>query len=130
MLIQQSVTTANSGLFASTTLQADFLRASPSYIPDVDPRLPKHTVLTGYLVAGNSATITVSNVSIFPTPNVAARSYGAVRVGQEVILYQNKWQSNSSLTGLTRNIAGTAGNTISSNVAIGTIVSSLGLRAG
>ena len=115
---------AGTGLWAAQSLQAEFLRASKSYNPDIDPRLPKHDVLAANLTA-NSNVIVVSNISVFPSPDLGNGLFGAVRVRQEVILYADVFLGNSSLGNLTR----TVGNTVSSgNVIAGNLVSILGLR--
>ncbi len=124
MDIINNVTVTGSGLWAAQTLQAEFLRASRSYNPDIDPRLPKHDVLAANLTA-NSAVIVVGNISAFPLPNIAFDFVGAVRVKQEVILYSEVFVGNSSLGGLTRTVANTAS---SGNVTAGNLVSILGLR--
>lgn len=53
---------------------------------------------------------------------------GTVRVRGEVIQYDHAWTSNSSLTGLTRNVGGTTNSTINGNIWGGNIISVLGLR--
>ena len=123
MDIINNVTVTGSGLWAAQTLQAEFLRASRSYNPDIDPRLPKHDVLAANLTA-NSAVIVVGNISAFPLPDMAFNLVGAVKVKQEVILYSEVFVGNSSLGGLTRTVANTAS---SGNVVAGNLVSILGL---
>jgi hypothetical protein len=124
MDIVNNVTVTGSGLWAAQTLQAEFLRASKSYNPDIDPRLPKHDVLAANLTA-NSSVIVVGNIAAFPLPDMAFDLVGAVRVKQEVILYSEVFEGNSSLGGLTRTVANTAS---SGNVVAGNLVSILGLR--
>ena len=129
MLIENQVTTTGTGLFASQTLQAEFLRGTPAYQPSIDPRLPVHDILAANFTA-SSTTITVSNVSLYPSPNIAAGSYGAIRLLFEVMLYSNVWTGNSTIGGFTRNVAST-GNCVSSGskrVIAGNLISILGLR--
>ena len=129
MLIENQVTTVGNGLFASQTLQAEFLRALPAYQPSIDPRLPAHDILAANFTA-SSTTITVSNVSLYPSPNIAAGLYGAIRLLFEVMLYSNVWTGNSTIGGFTRNVAST-GNCVSSGskrVIAGNLISILGLR--
>jgi hypothetical protein len=128
MKITQNVTVSGSGLWQANTIPADFMRGKPSYSPDLDPRLPKHTTITANLIAGNSAVITVSDITIFPDPDLLTNMYGAVRVKQEVILYTDRWLGNATLTGLTRSVGNTTLATTSGNVTSGTLISSLGLR--
>ena len=128
MNITHNLTISGNGIWRANTIAADFLRGQPGYIPDLDPRLPKHSTITANLVPGNSAVISVANISIFPQPDIETGEYGAVRVRQEVILYTNRWTANSTLTGLTRNISGSAGTSITANVITGNLISSLGLR--
>jgi hypothetical protein len=128
MNIRQNVTVAGSGLWSANTVPADFMRGKPSYSPDIDPRLPRHTTLAANLIAGNLAVITVANISMFPTPDTSLNQYGAVRVKQEVILYTTRWAGNSKLAGLTRNVGNTPGATILGNLTAGNLISSLGLR--
>lgn len=124
MNIINNVSVTGSGLWAAQTLQAEFLRASKSYDPDLDPRLPKHVLLTANLTA-NSTVIVVSNISVFPSPDINNNLYGAVRIKQETILYSEIFVGNSSLGGLTRTVANTPS---SGNVSAGNLVSILGLR--
>jgi hypothetical protein len=126
MLIQNTITLMGNGLFSSQSLQADFIRNVPSYNPDVDPRLPKHDIITTVFTA-NSNVITVSNISKFPSPNVTLGESGTVRILQEVIRYSNVSLANSSVFGLTRTVGNTVSCTISGNVAANTVISSLGL---
>jgi hypothetical protein len=127
MLIETTVVIAGNGLFASQTLQAEFLRGNPSYLPGIDPRLPSYDTLAANFTP-SSTTITVSNVDLFPTPNVAASSYGSIRLLAEVMFYSNVWTSNSTIGGLTRNVASTGNCVTSGNVNSGNLVSILGLR--
>ncbi len=128
MAILNNVTVTGTGLYTAQTLQAEFLRGSPAYRPDVDPRLPKHDTITSNLTILANATITVSNIALFPTPDLGNNVYGAVRVGEEVILYGARYAGNSTLGNLTRNIANTPNSTISGNVTAGNVISVLGLR--
>lgn len=128
MEILSNVTTTGTGLFAAQTFQAEFLRSSRAYNPDIDPRMPVHDALAGNLTIWPNATVIVSNIDLYPTPNVAASSYGAIRVKGEVILYGNLFTGNSTLANLTRNVASTINSTISGNLTSGNIVTILGLR--
>lgn len=124
MNITNNVSVTGSGLWAAQTLQAEFLRASKSYNPDFDPRLPKHVLLAANITS-NSSVITVSNISAFPSPDINNNLYGAIRIKQETILYSVLFVGNSSLGGLIRTVANT---TSSGNVIAGNVVSILGLR--
>lgn len=126
MLIQNTITLTGNGLFASTSLQADFIRNVPCYNPDIDPNLPKHDIITSVFTA-NSTAVTVANVSKFPSPNVSLGQTGTVRILQEVIRYSNVSLGNSSIFGLTRTVGNTVSCTISGNVAANAVISSLGL---
>jgi hypothetical protein len=53
---------------------------------------------------------------------------GSVRVREEVILYEKAWESNSTLTGLTRSFCDTPSATISGNITAGNLITSLGIR--
>ena len=53
---------------------------------------------------------------------------GAVRIRGEIIWYERVWTANSTLTNLTRNVAGTTNATISGNIWAGNLVSVLGLQ--
>jgi hypothetical protein len=127
MIIENQVTTAGNGLFASQTLQAEFLRGAPAYQPSTDPRLPMHDLLAANFTS-NSTTITVSNVSLYPSPNLAASSYGSIRLLFEVMLYSNVWVGNSTIGGFTRNVASTGNCVSSGSVIAGNLISILGLR--
>lgn len=125
--ITNTITVTGGGLFASPTLQAEFLRGSPAFNPGVDPRLPVRAFLASNLTS-ESNSIVVSNINLFPTPNVAARQFGAVRIKGEVILYADKFVGNSSLVTLTRTVANTQSATLDGNITAGNLVSVLGLR--
>jgi hypothetical protein len=127
MLIENQVTTVGNGLFASQTLQAEFLRGAPAYQPSIDPRLPMHDKLAANFTP-SSSTIRVSNVALYPSPNLAAGSYGSIRLLFEVMLYSNVWTGNSTIGGFTRNVASTGNCVSSGNVVAGNLISILGLR--
>jgi len=127
MLIENQVTTTGTGLFASQTLQAEFLRGAQAYQPSIDPRLPAHDILAANFTP-SSTTITVSNVDLYPSPNLAASSYGSIRLLFEVMLYSNVWVGNSTIGGFTRNVASTGNCVSSGNVIAGNLISILGLR--
>jgi hypothetical protein len=128
MAILNNVTVLGTGLYAAQTLQAEFLRGGPSYVPAADPRLPKHDTITSNLTIFTNASITVSNIALFPVPNPTSNVYGAVRVREEVILYGTRHAGNSTLGNLTRNVANTPNSTVSGNVRAGNVISVLGLR--
>jgi len=127
MIIENQVTTAGNGLFASQTLQAEFLRGAPAYQPSIDPRLPAHDILAANFTP-SSTTISVSNVALYPSPNLAASSYGSIRLLFEVMLYSNVWVGNSTIGGFTRNVASTGNCVSSGSVVAGNLISILGLR--
>jgi hypothetical protein len=204
MSLTNNVTVIGTGLYASATRESYFLRESPAYTSNVDPRLPNYDYITSNLTIWANAKIVVSNISLFPDPgeitatstvtansllsnvlvvpvsstssvvlgrrvitaniantanvkvsrifsansNILVSGYtsnaqitagetiyfwprtqaGVVRVRAEVIQYEHAWASNSSLTGLTRNVGGTTNSTINGNIWGGNIVSILGLR--
>ena len=125
MNIINNVTVAGTGLWAAQTLQAEFLRASKSYNPDIDPRLPKHTVTSSLLVVtpntAISTTLVLGNINM--VPQVTTGNLGYLRVGGTVWSYANVHTANATVSGLAnvqvRPVA---------NVAVGTVVSVLGLR--
>jgi hypothetical protein len=127
MLIENQVITTGNSLFVAQTLQAEFLRGSPAYQPSADPRLPKHDILAANFTP-SSTTITVSNVNLYTAPNIAAGSYGSIRLLFEVMLYSNVWTGNSTIGGFTRNVASTGNCVSSGNVTTGNLISILGLR--
>lgn len=127
MEIFNNVTVSGNSLYYSETLAAKFLRSRPSYVPELDPRLPLHDTLASNLTP-TATSIVVSNISLYPSPNVSIAQVGRVRVGAEVIWYSNRFTGNSTLANITRNIAGTAGSNITSNITAGSIVSILGLK--
>jgi hypothetical protein len=116
MNIVSNVVTAGVGIFGSHTFQADFLRASKSYVPGADPRLPKLVTLTG----NNSANswISVSNVSLVTSPD--SDQLGYLRIGADVWTYT---VSNAN------GVYGLA-NVTTANLTytVGTLVSILGTR--
>jgi hypothetical protein len=204
MTINNSVTVTGVGLYASDTQESYFLRSSPSYNPDIDPRLPKHSTLTRVLTNAATAEIEVDDISLFPSPSIITATasvtanitvsntlvvsvstvdtivlgtrviteniansagvtvsrifsannriliqglvqnsvistgetiyfwprtqVGAVRVKAEVIWYDHAWTANSRLTTLTRQVASTPSATSSGNVALGAVITALGLR--
>ena len=128
MAILNNVVVSGTGLYAAQTLQAEFLRGSPAYVPAVDPRLPKHDTITSNLTIFSNASITVSNIALFPVPDSENNIFGTVRVREEVILYGARYAGNSTLANLTRNIANTPNSTVLGNVRAGNVISVLGLR--
>lgn len=127
MNIINNVTVTGTGLYAAQTLPAEFLRGSPAYRPDIDPRLPVHDVLVANFTP-SSTTMTVSNILLYTAPNLTAGIYGSIRLRSEVMLYANVWTGNSTIGGFTRNVA-SSGNCVSSgNVVTGNLISILGLR--
>lgn len=116
MNIVSNVVTAGVGIFGSSTFQADFLRASRSYVPSVDPRLPKLVTLT----ANNSANswISVSNVTLVASPSTGKLGY--LRIGAGVWSYT---VSNAN------GVYGLANVTVANlSYPVGTVVSILGTR--
>jgi hypothetical protein len=128
MAILNNVVVTGTGLYNAQTLQAEFLRGSLAYSPDIDPRLPKHDTITSNLTALSNAQITVGNILLFPEPDPDNGRYGAVRVKEEVILYAARFVGNSILAVLTRNVANTTNSTILGNIQAGNVITSLGLR--
>ena len=128
MAILNNVVVSGTGLYAAQTLQAEFLRGSPAYVPALDPRLPKHDTITSNLTIFSNASITVSNIALFPVPDPENNIFGTVRVREEVILYGARYAGNSTLANLTRNIANTPNSTVLGNVRAGNVISVLGLR--
>ena len=120
-----SVTVLATGLFESNTIPAQYMRASLSYNPDIDPRLPKHTVTSSLLVVtpntAISTTLVLGNISIVPQP--AAGNLGYLRVGGTVWSYANVHTANATVSGLANVQVRPA-----SNVSIATVVSVLGTR--
>jgi hypothetical protein len=120
-----SVTVLATGLFESNTLPAQYVRASLSYNPDIDPRLPRHTVTSSLLVVtpntAISTTLVLGNINMAPQP--AAGNLGYLRVGGTVWSYANVHTANATVSGLAnvqvRPVA---------NVAVGTVVSVLRTR--
>jgi hypothetical protein len=127
MTITSNVTVDGVGLYASNTRESAFLRASPSYAANVDPRLPNIAYTADVLTGWANAKIVVSDISLFPVP--PSGNVGVVRIKAEVIWYSNVWSSNSTLGTLTRNVGNTPFSTISGNVATGSLISILGLRS-
>jgi hypothetical protein len=121
--ITNSIVLSGVGLWNSNTLQAFFLKQAHSYTTPTDPRLPAIDFLAANLYPG-STSITVSNIALFPVPAVS--QVGALRIGAEVIWYQQAWTANSTLTGLTRNILFTA--TPGTNIQSGNLISILGVK--
>ena len=116
MNIVSNVVTAGVGIFGSSTFQADFLRASKSYVPSIDPRLPKLVTLT----ANNSANswISVSNVTLVASPVTGKLGY--LRIGAHVWTYT---ASNAN------GVYGLANVTVANlSYPVGTVVSILGTR--
>ena len=111
---------SGTGLWNSTSPEAAFLKDSHSYLPDTDPRLPKHTTLTtsGNLLSANSAVL--STISLAPTPSTGQRGY--VRIGADVWSYSNVSASANSIIGLSNVTPSTYTYTA------GTLVSILGTR--
>jgi hypothetical protein len=125
--ITNSVTVTGEGLYASNTRQSGFLRDQLAYNPDIDPRLPKHAYLSSDF-SNASTTIGVTNIGIFPNAAAYSLKLGAVRIAGEVIFYEYAWTANSTLTGITRTVAGTANATALASALAGNVISSLGLR--
>jgi hypothetical protein len=120
-----SVTVLATGLFQSNTLAAQNVRSSLSYSPDIDPRLPKHTVTSSLLVVtpntAISTTLVLGDISLVSQPAVG--NLGYLRVGGTVWSYANVHTANATVSGLANVQVRPA-----SNVAIATVVSVLGTR--
>lgn len=113
------------GLFNSVTLEALYVRASLSYSPDIDPRLPKHTETGSLLVVtpntAVSTELVLSDIGIVPQP--VAGNLGYLRVGGTVWSYGNVHTANATVSGLA-NVQAIP----TSNVSVATVVSVLGTR--
>lgn len=113
------------GLFNSVTTEALYVRASLSYNPDVDPRLPKHTETGSLLiVTPNTAVSTelvLGDISLVSQP--ATGNLGYLRVGGTVWSYANVHTANATVSGLA-NVQAIP----TSNVSVATVVSVLGTR--
>ena len=120
-----SVTVLATGLFQSNTPYAQYVRASLSYDPDIDPRLPKHTATDSLLIVtpntAISTTLVLGNISIVPQP--AAGNLGYLRVGGTVWSYANVHTANATVSGLANVQVLPA-----ANVAVGTVVTVLRTR--
>jgi hypothetical protein len=120
-----SVTVLATGLFQSNTISAQYVRASLSYNPDVDPRLPKHTATDSLLiVTPNTAVSTelvLGNISIVPQP--VTGNLGYLRVGGTVWSYANVHTANATVSGLANVQVIPA-----ANLSVGTVVSVLRTR--
>lgn len=125
--INNGVALVGTGLYKSNTLQSGFLRLSKSYVPDIDPRLPKHTALSQAL-APTATVVVLADLSNVPIPMSMLGQVGALRVSAEVILYDQVFAGNSSIKILQRNVAGTGINTISTTIPAGIPVGLLGVR--
>lgn len=78
---------SNVGLYATNTIPSAFLKASPAYTTNVDPRLPNYDFLTDNLTIWSNAEIAVSNISLFPSPsNITSNSF----------VYANTFYSNGA----------------------------------
>ena len=125
-----SVTVTGTGLFLANTEQAQFIRASLSYIPDTDPRLPKHTLLaSNLLVAGNTlitTEIVLANILLIPQPDISSGQKGYLRIGANVWSYTNVHVANSTVSGVSNVQANLGGNLIAGTWAA--VVSVLGTR--
>ena len=120
-----SVTVLATGLFQSNTLAAQNVRSSLSYSPDIDPRLPKHTVTSSLLVVTPNTAIStelvLGNISLAPQP--ATGNLGYLRVGGTVWSYANVHTANATVSGLANVQTRPTGN-----LTIGTVVSVLRTR--
>jgi hypothetical protein len=113
------------GLFNSVTTEALYVRASLSYTPDIDPRLPKHTETGSLLiVTPNTAVSTelvLGDISLVSQP--ATGNLGYLRVAGTVWSYANVHTANATVSGLA-NVQAIP----TSNVSVATVVSVLGTR--
>jgi hypothetical protein len=123
--ITNSVTVNGQGLYASTTRQARVLKGSLSYVPDIDPRIPNHISLAANLQQ-NDKVVGLSSVDDVPVPDIGQS--GALRVGNEVIQYNDVITANNTVVISQRNVANT-GAVYSGNIKSGNVVSILGLGA-
>lgn len=116
MNIVSNVTTAGVSLFGSSTFQADFLRASKSYVPAADPRLPVLVKLTGNSSA--NSWISVSSAGLVTNPEEGQLGY--LRIAADVWTY-----TTANLNG----VYGLANVTVANLFyPTGTLVSILGTR--
>jgi hypothetical protein len=117
MTINNSVTVTGVGLYANDTQESYFLRSSPSYNPDIDTRLPKHSTLTHVFTNTETAEIEVADISLFPSPSTITASASAtsnVLVSNTLVVSVNT--VNTIVLGtrvITGNIANAAGVTVS-----------------
>jgi hypothetical protein len=116
MLIKSNLTISGNGMFASSTLQVNFLKANPSYNPDIDPRLPAHTRISNWV---SNVSLRVENAGIVPTPTVGKLGY--LRVASDIWYYRSA--NAAGIYGIGAN--GTPG---AYSYANGTVVSILGIR--
>lgn len=70
MTITHNVSITGVGLYASNTRESAFLRASPGYNSNADPRLPQYGFLTSNLTIHANAEIHTSNIDLYPDPAV------------------------------------------------------------
>jgi hypothetical protein len=68
MSLTNNVTVTGTGLYNSATRESFFLRDSPGYTSNVDPRLPKFDYITSNLTIWANTRITVGNINLFPDP--------------------------------------------------------------
>ena len=116
MLIKPNLTISGNGIFASSTLQVNFLKANPSYIPDIDPRLPPHTKISNWV---SNVSLRVENAGIVPNPTVGTLGY--LRIASDIWYYQSA--NSSGIYGI-----GANGTPRTYSYANGTVVSILGIR--
>jgi len=68
MSLTNNVTVTGTGLYVSNTRESNFLRESPGYTSNVDPRLPNYDYITSNLTIWSNAQIVVSNINLFSNP--------------------------------------------------------------
>jgi hypothetical protein len=141
-IVQATVTvTADPVLATSITIPVDnisVLRVGyPVSVSNISPNA--NPTISAVWQNNNAVTITpiVENASTTAILVVAAADIigytpkgrlGALRIGEEVMLYSRSWSSNNSLTGITRNVGRVSNAVVTANIAAGNLVSSLGLR--
>jgi len=73
--------------------------------------------------------VVLANILLAPVPNQSVNQFGSLRVGAEVVIYDDVFEGNSSVRVVQRNVANTGSQNLSSNVSSGTLVSILGTRS-
>ena len=105
------------GLWSSLSPEASFLKDKTSYLPETDPRLPKHTLVQTFTTP--QGPMTVANTSLVPA--TTGDLLGYLRIGADVWSYNTA--NSSGVFGLVP-ITSYAGQ----GYTAGTLVSVLGIR--